>query len=139
MSSGIKVNADNLHDEVMHLLDQYGEIGLKALNLAVEDEANEIRKEVRHNVKSSGIRGKKYAGRWQIKKNYRPNGVNCTIYAGSEQPLVHLLEKGHEIKHGGTVVGEAKPFPHVSKATKDMDRSLERRIQENLNALTEAL
>lgn len=137
VANGIKTNVDNLQPEIMKLLKDYGDKASKAINLAVEDEAKDIRKKVRQKAKSAGIKGRKYKNGWQIRTTVGANGVNCQVYNGPKYRLVHLLEKGHRIvSKAGKDVGEAKPYPHVEPAAENMDRELMDKIQKNLETLS---
>lgn len=137
MSNEIRCNVDDLAPTIMKLLNEYGDDATKATNLAVEDEAKDIRKKVRQNVSSSGINAKKYTGGWQIKKTIGAKGVNCVIYNGTEPGLVHLLEKGHRIVAWKKDTGKStRKFPHVEPATEHMDKELEDKIQKNLDLLS---
>lgn len=134
--SKIKCDVDELHGELERLLNDYGTLATNAVNLAVEDEAKEVRNAIKRNVTSSGIKdAKRYRNGWQISKTNRARGVQCTIYNGTQPGLVHLLEKGHRIVVNGTTYGQAKEFPHVAPATKNMATSLEDKIRTYMDLL----
>lgn len=136
VSDEIRCNVDNLQSTFAQLLKDYGDRATKAINLAVEDEAKDIRKAVRQNAGSAGIKGKRYKGGWQIKKENRSMGVQCTVYNGSTPGLVHLLEKGHRVVVKGKTYGKADAHAHVAPATDNMDRDLEQKISEKLELLS---
>ena len=120
----------------MQLLKDYGDKATKAINLAVEDEANDLRKRIRQEAGSAGIGGKRYKGGWQIDKQVRAMGVQCTIYNGSVPGLVHLLEKGHRVVAYKKNRGQAPAFAHVGPSTQNLDSELEEKIQKNLDLLS---
>ena len=93
MADEIRCNVDDMASTFAQLLAEYGDNATKAISLAVEDEANDIRKKIRQDAGSAGIKGKRYKGGWQIKKEVRAAGAQCTIYNGTTPGLVHLLEK----------------------------------------------
>lgn len=131
----IKVNVDNLHEEIMKILMTYGEDGSKAVNMAVREEAAEIRQKIRQNASAAGIRGRHYKGGWQIKESYRPYGLQCTVYNGSRPGLAHLLEKGHNVKPAPKRAGRkayVQAMEHIAPATSDMDFKLIDKIENNL-------
>lgn len=131
--SKITINADDLHSEVMRILSDYGEEGSRAVSLAVEDEASEIRNKIRSEAKSAGVKGSgRYKGGWQIKKSYSHYGRQCTIYNGVVPGLAHLLENGHRVVVRGKTVGQAKAYPHIAKATEGMESDLLDKIKSNL-------
>lgn len=136
MSEEIRCNVDNLSDSIMKLLKDYGDTATKAINLAVEDEADGIRKKVRQNAGSAGIQGRRYKGGWQIKKENGPFGLQATVYNGSVPGLPHLLEKGHNVVAYGKSVGHAAAYSHIAPATQNMDTELEQKIQKNLDLLS---
>lgn len=132
----IRVNVDNLQSTFMQMLKDYGDKATKAINLAVEDEAKDVRKEIRQNAGSAGIGGKRYKGGWQIKKTMRTMGVQCTVFNGSTPGLVHLLEKGHRVVVKGKQYGTAKAYEHVAPSTENLDKDLEEKIRQKLELLS---
>ena len=115
-----------MQSELMQLLKDYGDQATKAINLAVEDEANDLRKRIRQEAGSG----------WQIDKQVRAMGVQCTIYNGSVPGLVHLLEKGHRVVAYKKNRGQAPAFAHVGPSTQNLDSELEEKIQKNLDLLS---
>lgn len=133
----IRCNIDDMHPTLMQILKEYGDKGTKAVNLAVEEEAKDIRKKIRQNAGGAGIGGKRYKGGWRVKKEMRANGVQCTIYNGSEPGLVHLLEKGHRVVAYRKDTGKrTHAFEHVGPSTQDMERELTQKIEKNLELLS---
>ena len=137
MSDKIICNTDNMSDVFARILRDYGAKASKAIGLAVEDEAKDIRKKIRQNVNPAGIKGgSPYKGGWMIDKQIRSFGVQCTVYNGGKQlGLVHLLEKGHRVVVKGKTYGQAKAYPHGAPAVDGMDADLERKINEKLELL----
>lgn len=136
VSDEIRCNVDDLQSTFAQLLKDYGDKATKAINLAVEDEAKDVRKQIRQEAGSAGIRGKRYKGGWQIKKEVRASGVQCTVYNGVTPGLVHLLEKGHRVVVKGKNVGQASAYPHVAPVTKNLDKDLEEKIRQKLDLLS---
>ena len=136
MADEIRCNVDDMASTFAQLLAEYGDNATKAISLAVEDEANDIRKKIRQDAGSAGIKGKRYKGGWQIKKEVRAAGAQCTIYNGTTPGLVHLLEKGHNVVVKGKSHGRASAYSHVAPATDGMDQDLENKIQQKLDLLS---
>ena len=138
MSDKVRCNVDDMALVFAQLLDEYGDRATRAVDLAVEDEAKEIRKKIRNNVGPAGIKGgAPYKGGWQIEKQTRASGVQCTVHNGGKQVgLVHLLEKGHRIVTKGKDYGSTRAFSHVAPATRDMDSELESKIRKNIELLS---
>ena len=132
MADEIRCNVDDMASTFAQLLAEYGDNATKAISLAVEDEANDIRKKIRQDAGSAGIKGKRYKGGWQIKAA----GAQCTIYNGTTPGLVHLLEKGHNVVVKGKSYGRASAYSHVAPATDGMDQDLENKIQQKLDLLS---
>lgn len=139
--SDIKVNVDNLQSAMLKLLADYGNKANDAINLALDDEAKDLRKEVRHNVSSAGIKTgkskkrKDYKGGWQIAKEQGARGTDYKIHNGSAPGLVHLLEKGHNVVSYGKSYGRTRAFPHVQPATEHMDDDLMKKIEKYLGKI----
>lgn len=133
--SEIKVNVDELSDQLGKLLNEYGTLATQAVDLAVEDEAKEVRNAIRRNITSSGIKGRQYRNGWQIKKENRTRGVHCTIYNSHAPGLVHLLEKGHRVVVSGKQVGNADAYAHVAPATEDMATDLADKVRTYMDLL----
>lgn len=136
MSDTIRCDVDDMQSELMQLLKDYGDKATKAINLAVEDEANDLRKRIRQEAGSAGIGGKRYKGGWQVQKQVRAMGVQCTVYNGSAPGLVHLLEKGHQVVAWKKTRGRAAAYAHVGPSTQNLDSELEEKIQKNLDLLS---
>ena len=131
MADEIRCNVDDMASTFAQLLAEYGDNATKAISLA-----NDIRKKIRQDAGSAGIKGKRYKGGWQIKKEVRAAGVQCTIYNGATPGLVHLLEKGHNVVVKGKSYGRASAYSHVAPATDGMDQDLENKIQQKLDLLS---
>lgn len=132
----IKTSIDGLESVVMKVLKEYGDEGAVKVSDAVEAEAEKVRKDIRQNIASSGISSKhtKYKRGWQIKKASGKLGITqCTIYNGPEYRITHLLEKGHVSKNQyGGPYGSVKAYPHIAKATENMEPDLLKKIKDAL-------
>lgn len=95
--------------------------------------AKDARNQVRANIKSSGIKGKKYKGSISRKALTRnKNGaIGQVIYAKDPHyRLTHLLEYGHATVNGG----RTRAFPHFKAANDEavakFEENVTRRIEE---------
>ena len=57
--------------------------------------------------------------------------VEVVVY-DKRYSLVHLLEKGHQLRKGGRTIGEVKPMEHVAPVQEKSEIELEKGIKEVL-------
>ena len=92
----------------------------------------EVGGEVARELRStSPKRTGKYARSWTVDRHKR-NGI--VVRNASHYRLTHLLEYGHDIKHGNRVVGYSKERPHIGiaerKAIKRFTEMVEKAVSE---------
>jgi hypothetical protein len=60
--------------------------------------------------------------------------VKAKAWAGSKYyPLTHLLEKGHNIKRAGKIVGSTRAYPHWEPAKDYVEKELFNLVEKGLS------
>lgn len=126
---GIRIG--NLAKAVMKELDAYGvEVGLE-----VEKVSKEVAKDAARRLnKESPKRTGDYAESWTVDAG-KTKRTRHTVIVHAETPeyrLSHLLEKGHQCKKGGRVIGHAPAQVHIAPVEKSAVEQLERELRKRL-------
>ena len=127
----MKVSIDGLADAILDELKAYeGEV-VVATKRAVEQTAEECRKDIQNNAPQ---RSGKYAKSWKKKLAYSSAKENRYVVYSSRYQLTHLLEYGHAkwiygYYTGGTVAAK----PHIRPAEARAEANLVNAIKRNLS------
>lgn len=124
-----RVTADNFASELIKQMTEYS----KACSEEVKDVIKEAAKKARTELKrTSPKRSGDYAKKWSMKVTKENSmSVEVVIY-DKRYSLVHLLEKGHQLRKGGRSIGEVKPMEHVAPVQEKLEIDVERGIKEVL-------
>lgn len=123
-----KISVTELSDAVKEELDNYRDIAIEAMDKAVKDAGETVKKEISERA-SNLFKGKKYAKSWVSKETaHTALGVEVTVHSPSRYRIAHLLENGHAKRGGGRVEGK----PHIAPAeaigekqlTEDLEKAL---------------
>lgn len=115
-----KVNIGSMSDEVASELNFYANSVEAKMKKIIGQVAKETCDKLHHNEGWYADRSGAYTKGW----TYKPTGKKAegvtlrnsvTVY-NTEYRLTHLLENGHRIVRGGTVIGEAKAHKHITYA-----------------------
>lgn len=131
--------AKDLRDQIMDILNEYGEEAAEALESAVDS----VRKQVVRKLKDTSPKRAghgEYARSWTFQKTGKRargvflGGVNVTVYNREHYRLTHLLEYGHVImnKKGGPY-GRVRPYPHIGAAEELSIEELPKEFEKELN------
>lgn len=124
-----KVKIDDFVDELMEEMEKYS----KACSEEVKEVIKDIGKEARTELKrTSPKQTGEYAKKWSMKV-VKENSTSVEVVVHDKRySLVHLLEKGHQLRMGGRSLGEVKPIEHVLPVQEKIDSEIEKRIKEVL-------
>ena len=109
------IKADQLAQEIVKILDDYRDTTIDKMKESVDKAAKQAVNELKT---SSPKRTGAYAKDWAAKKDRKANkwAYGKVVYNKKHYRLTHLLEKGHDVKHKGRVVGHADPIKHIADA-----------------------
>ena len=121
-----KISIDNLAKEITKAVQRYTEDIEDAIELKVDEVADEMLKDVRRN---SPIQTGRY--RRGFRKTARDFGGKTTriVWNKSEPTLVHLLEFGHAKVNGGRVNGKPHLRPAYDKNSIKLQNDIKRIIE----------
>lgn len=115
----MKASIDNLDETVKAQLDDWANEELKrAVNNAFEETAAVAAKSLRQGGPYQERTGK-YTKDWIYDQRSGRTSVitglnGYSVYNKKYYQLTHLLEKGHQLKHGGRKIGDVKAFEHIA-------------------------
>lgn len=117
---------DDMADEIMKGLQEYGELADDSIKNAVRKIAASVRKEISANApKRTG----KYKKSWSAKRvKENSHTLEMTVHSRNRYQIAHLLEHGHAKRGGGRVEGS----PHIAPAEENGADMLESLIKEAL-------
>lgn len=115
----MRTTIDGLDEAIQSQLSGWVNEDLRnAINEGLEEAAEEAEKILKQGGPYRKRTGKYTRGWTHEKRNSRTSaitGVNSySVYNKRHYQLTHLLEKGHQLKSGGRVVGRAAAFPHIA-------------------------
>ena len=120
------IRIDNLADAVMKELENYSDEVTVATKKAVEETAEQCRKDIMQAAPGSG----KYAGSWRKKLEYSSAKESRYKVYSRKYQLTHLLEYGHEKWLWGYYTGHrVSAKPHIRPAEQKAITSLVERIK----------
>lgn len=104
-----------------------------AINAGLEEAAEEAEKMLKQGGQYQERTGK-YTKDWtHEKRSSRTSAItgidSYSVYNKKHYQLTHLLEKGHQIKSGGRVVGKAAAFKHIAPVNDAVGELAARRIK----------
>lgn len=131
-SEGV-ASASGFSKALQDILNEYGQSAKIALNEAIEEEAKEVKNQIKKNAKAKGW-GNSYVNGFTTTKSSTRLGLTVIIHNKDEYRLVHLLEFGHRIAHayGSGKETESPALPHIAPAIEHLETDLIRKIEEKL-------
>lgn len=124
-----KVTVDNFANVLLKEMEKYSQACSEEIKEVVKDAGKKARTELK---RTSPKRSGEYAKKWSMKvAKENSTSVEVVIY-DKRYSLVHLLEKGHQLRKGGRSIGEVKPMEHVAPAQEKLEIELEKGIKEVL-------
>lgn len=128
------VSVDGFADAVKEVCKIYADDVLESVNEAVEEVANEAKKELKVAGGFSNITGK-YRRGWTVTFVRLRYGIEATVHNKVYQ-LTHLLESGHAKFLWGRATGESvQAFPHIENVNLEAQQKLEEEIKRRINDL----
>ena len=126
-----KTTVDGLAKAIQKTLAEYEGVTIDSMKAAVDKASKEAVRELKS---SSPNRTGAYAKSWAAKKARLTNkwAYQKTVYNKEHYRLTHLLEKGHDVKFRGRVVGHAEPVEHIAKVEKKAVNDLVQEMKETL-------
>ena len=121
------IDIDDLADEIMAGLMEYGGLATETVKQAVKKAGNKVKKEIQNNApKDTG----KYKSSFKVtKRKETSNSLELTVHSKDKYQLTHLLEKGHAKRGGGRVAAQ----PHIAPAEQEGIRLLQEEIERGLS------
>ena len=114
----MKIGISELSDAVREQLEGYRDVAIDAMNEAVKDAGDTVKKEIAANAPQ---RTGAYAKSWKVSETaHTALGVQVTVHSPSRYRIAHLLEHGHAKRGGGRV--EARP--HIAQAEEAGEKKL---------------
>ena len=124
-----KVTVDNFANVLLKEMEKYSQACSEEIKEVVKDVGKKARTELK---RTSPKRSGEYAKKWSMKvAKENSTSVEVVVY-DKRYSLVHLLEKGHQLRKGGRSIGEVKPMEHVAPAQEKLEIELEKGIKEVL-------
>ncbi len=124
-----KVKIDNFANVLLKEMEKYSQACAEEVKEVVKDVGKKARTELK---RTSPKRSGEYAKKWSMKvAKENSTSVEVVVY-DKRYSLVHLLEKGHQLRKGGRSIGEVKPMEHVAPAQEKLEIELEKGIKEVL-------
>lgn len=117
--------ADNLTSQLTRALMDYSRTTEEEINKILKDVGNEGKQKL--NTTSPKRLGKYHKG-WRVKLERRSGTVTVHIH-NEIYRLVHLLEKGHNIHHGGHAAAKVHVEPVDTWAKEEAMRRIEEAIR----------
>lgn len=137
MSGTIKgVGSDDFAKAMKEILSEYGDAATIAIQEAVDEEAKEVKDNIKKNAKSQGWSSKYVNGFTVTKKNTRL-GAQAIVHNKTQYRLIHLLEFGHRVVNpygnkNNKKETYAAAHPHVAPAIEHLEDDLIQKIGEKL-------
>lgn len=124
-----RVTIDNFADKLIKQMTEYSEACSEEVKEVIKDAGKKARTELK---RTSPKRSGDYAKKWSMKvAKENSTSVEVVIY-DKRYSLVHLLEKGHQLRRGGRSLGEVKPIEHVAPVQEKIEIEIENGIREVL-------
>lgn len=129
----MKVTADNFSDAVMQAITDYAESVENEMKKEVETTARTIRNMLLVHPRIP-VKDGDYKRSFRTRRVADGPGYRRIKIYNLEWQLTHLLEKGHDIKRNGKVIGHAPEYPHWKDA-QDIADKMSVRMKERLDKL----
>ena len=124
-----RVTIDNFADKLIKQMTEYSQSCSEEVKEVIKDAGKKARTELK---RTSPKRSGDYAKKWSMKvAKENSTSVEVVIY-DKRYSLVHLLEKGHQLRRGGRSLGEVKPMEHVAPVQEKIEIEVENGIREVL-------
>lgn len=124
-----RVTIDNFADKLIKQMTEYSQACSEEVKEVIKDAGKKARTELK---RTSPKRSGDYAKKWSMKvAKENSTSVEVVIY-DKRYSLVHLLEKGHQLRRGGRSLGEVKPIEHVAPVQEKIEIEVENGIREVL-------
>lgn len=124
-----KVKIDNFANVLLKEMEKYSQACAEEVKDIIKEESKKARKELKQ---TSPKRTGDYAKKWGRKVTWENSTSVKVVISNENYRLVHLLEKGHQLRRGGRSIGEVEPIEHVAPAQKKLNSVVEKRIKEVL-------
>ena len=127
MGSTKKINVDRLAMTVLTRLEDWKDVTIESMKIAVNNTAVMTADEINENA-AKLFQGKKYSKSWSSKRDPNLKGryrYDMVVY--SKKPyyrLAHLLENGHAKVSGGRTIGDVKGREHIATPASLVEKRL---------------
>lgn len=125
-----KVTSNKFEGAVRNLLNDFDASVTIAVNVAVQEVAEEAAKKLRQADAYKKRTGKYNRGWTASSKQYFRGDVTYVVHNKKEYRLAHLLEFGHAVKNGGRkkgVLGSAPAFEHIKPVADEMPNEFDKK------------
>lgn len=133
MKANVTVNASKFEIAVRSILTEYSADVIKATATAVHEVADEAKGKLRTATSTPrNFKGTKYRRSWDVEEKQTSVYTMATVYNKKHYRLTHLLEFGHQVRHGGRKVGEAAAFTHIAPINDEVDKLFQQKMKDIL-------
>ena len=121
-----KIGISGLSDAVLEMLESYKGEAIDAMNEAVKDAGDTVKKEIAATApKDTGT----YAKSWKAEETaHTALGIQVTVHSPKRYRIAHLLEHGHAKRGGGRV----EVRPHIAAAEEKGEKQLIEDLEKKL-------
>ena len=121
-----KTKASNLATVLKDTLQEYENLAVQDMKVAVTDTAKEVKADIAARApKRTGA----YKKSWTVKKTgENATSISVVVHSKNKYQLAHLLEFGHA-KRGG---GRTRAYPHIEPAQVACEKTLSDKIERSL-------
>lgn len=123
-----KTAIGNISQQVLAILQEYGQGITETVNDIIPDVAKDTAKQIRANIDSAGIgkgRNGKYAKGWSVSVEKTGTGDMRAVVYNRTPGLPHLLEFDHALRQGG----RTKPHEHIAPAEEWAEKEIVKRVK----------
>lgn len=116
---------------VEKVLAEYKDATVETMKKAIDKTSKQA---VRDLKAESPKRTGAYAKSWTSKVDKKTSvlAYEKIVFNKKHYRLTHLLEKGHDVKRNGRVVGHANPIRHIAEVEQDAVKTLVKEIEKNV-------
>lgn len=110
--------------DIKDILNEYSDDIQTGIENIAKQVAKDDVKKLKNTRNTYKVRSGAYNKGWTYKNEKKGKySFNYVVHNKDHYQLTHLLEKGHKIKRNGTIVGDARAFPHIAPVEEESNKS----------------